>query len=177
VLKAIRKRLGDDPKMIASVFEQALARAHPVGIGLDGTNRYTSKSYLEAELKALSLLERHMTLNDPCQHHVQDLLDSEQVRREGMRHGILSSDEFTSLSDAQRESFLKLTQEKPLSVLLGRAGSGKTTSLRAVCRYYEGLGYCVVGTSLSALAAKNLGDEKQYQTIGIGINLNSENLP
>lgn len=63
------------------------------------------------------------------------------------------------LNDEQRQAVYGLTAEHPLSVLVGRAGSGKTTTLKAVAEIYQQQGYRVIGTSLAALAVDNLANE------------------
>jgi conjugative relaxase-like TrwC/TraI family protein len=64
-----------------------------------------------------------------------------------------------SLTDAQRAVAVGLmTGGHRLDVVVGVAGSGKTTTLAAVRAGFETAGYSVVGTATSGQAAKTLGD-------------------
>ena len=64
-----------------------------------------------------------------------------------------------SLTDAQRQVAVGLlTSGHRLEVVVGVAGSGKTTTLAAVRAGFETAGYGVVGTATSGQAAKNLAD-------------------
>jgi ATP-dependent exoDNAse (exonuclease V) alpha subunit len=69
------------------------------------------------------------------------------------------STHFAHLSPEQQEAVIGLTQNQSLAVLVGRAGSGKTTTLKAVSDIYKDAGHPVIGASLSAMAADNLGRE------------------
>jgi conjugative relaxase-like TrwC/TraI family protein len=63
------------------------------------------------------------------------------------------------LTDAQRQVAVGLlTSGHRLEVVVGVAGSGKTTTLAAVRAGFETAGYSVVGTATSGQAAKNLAD-------------------
>jgi conjugative relaxase-like TrwC/TraI family protein len=64
-----------------------------------------------------------------------------------------------SLTDTQRQVAVGLlTSGHRLEVVIGVAGSGKTTTLAAVRAGFETAGYSVVGTATSGQAAKNLAD-------------------
>ncbi len=147
LLKAIQKRIGDDHKLVASVFEGALREAVVVGEGMDGKVRYTSKEYQSLEVKAVNQME---VLSG---HLYQQLQVSKAASEE-----VLES-RFNYLSSEQKEAVLGLTQAESLGVLIGRAGAGKTTTLKAVSEIYQASGHQVIGTSLSAMAAENLGIE------------------
>ncbi len=63
------------------------------------------------------------------------------------------------LTDTQRDVALGLmTDGHCLDVVVGIAGSGKTTTLSAVRAGFETAGYTVVGTATSGQAAKTLGE-------------------
>jgi ATP-dependent exoDNAse (exonuclease V) alpha subunit len=63
------------------------------------------------------------------------------------------------LNDAQRAVAVGvMTAGHRLDVVVGVAGSGKTTTLAAVRAGFETAGYSVVGTATSGQAAKTLGD-------------------
>jgi ATP-dependent exoDNAse (exonuclease V) alpha subunit len=63
------------------------------------------------------------------------------------------------LSTAQHEVAIGLmVSGHRLDLVMGVAGSGKTTTLAAVREGFESAGYTVLGTATSGQAAKNLGD-------------------
>ncbi len=51
------------------------------------------------------------------------------------------------------------TSGRPVELIVGVAGSGKTTALDAACQAFDDGGYRVVGTSISGQAARTLGAE------------------
>lgn len=64
-----------------------------------------------------------------------------------------------SLTATQQEVAIGLLASgHRLDVVVGVAGSGKTTTLAAVRDGFERTGYTVLGTATSGQAAKNLGD-------------------
>jgi len=145
LLKVLQKRLGDDPASIAAVFEGAIAHAVVVGEGLDGQVRYTSDVYRDQEDKALGLLDQMAC--QPYTHYVNE----QSVDAVLSKHN--------TFSEEQRAAVQGLIRNDQVSVLIGRAGAGKTTTLKAVAEIYQRSGHMVMGTSLSALAAENLGHE------------------
>ncbi len=64
------------------------------------------------------------------------------------------------LSEEQRAAVFGIcTSGRGAELVVGVAGAGKTTALRAVAEAFEGAGYEVIGTATSGQAARNLGDE------------------
>src|SRR3989338_5969415 len=151
LLKTIQKRVGDDALLVASAFERALSDAVVVGAGLDGNIRYTSESYLQAENQAIT--------------QIAGLMQSSESSTNSQPIDIQQKQEFLNtnygyLNQEQQAAVLGLTDDSfRASVLIGRAGAGKTTTLKAVADIYRDAGYKVVGTSLSAMAADNLERE------------------
>ena len=147
LLKSIQKRVGDDAPLVAQIFEKALQESIVVGEGIDGQIRYTSPTYQEIEEQAIILSS--------------DLRGTrfEQSTISNSTTETYLSTHFPYLSGEQKDAVVGLTQDPRLSVLVGRAGAGKTTTLRAVSDIYKEAGYTVIGTSLSAMAADNLGRE------------------
>jgi len=147
LLKAIQKRVGDDAPLVAQIFEQALQESLVVGEGIDGQIRYTSPTYKAMEEQAVNLVSR---------------LAVAPFEQKDITNSIIAAHlttHFSYLSDAQKAAVTGLTQEQSLAVLIGRAGAGKTTTLKAVSNIYKEAGYKVMGASLSAMAADNLGKE------------------
>src|SRR5262249_6798520 len=62
----------------------------------------------------------------------------------------------SGLSRQQRRAFRHLTQDRDLSVLIGIAGSGKSTLIKATREAWEAQGYTVKGVTLAGIAAENL---------------------
>jgi ATP-dependent exoDNAse (exonuclease V) alpha subunit len=146
LLTAIQKRIGDDSSLVSQVFETVLEKAIVLGEGIDGHIRYTSSLYKEKEASALQSLD-------------QMLQSSSHPGIKNFRVDAFLSERYGKLSEEQREAVVGLIKDSNLSVLIGRAGSGKTTTLKAVSEIYQKSGFTVIGTSLSALASENLGNE------------------
>ena len=147
LLKAIQKRVGDDDKIVAQVFEGALQHAVVVGEGMNGEVRYTTQSYKDIEEQAVNKAAELMATP----------FAQSKLSKDSSNEHIESN--FAYLSQEQKETVLGLTQDQSLAVLVGRAGAGKTTTLKAVSEIYQASGHKVIGTSLSAMAAENLGQE------------------
>ena len=147
LLKAVQKRVGDDDKLVANVFENALQQSVVVGEGMDGQIRYTTQTYKDIEEQAVNKTAELMVTP----------FEQSKLSKDGSNEYIEGN--FAYLAKEQKEAVLGLTQEQSLAVLVGRAGAGKTTTLRAVSEIYQNAGYRVIGASLSAMAAENLEQE------------------
>lgn len=151
LLKAIQKRVGDDALLVASAFERALSDSVVVGEGIDGSIRYTSEAYLQIEQHAVTQIEAlmHSSVSSPNSKSIDT-----QQKQEFLKTN------YDYLNQEQQQAVLGLTDDSfKASVLVGRAGAGKTTALKAVADIYKDAGYKVIGTSLSAMAADNLEQE------------------
>ena len=63
------------------------------------------------------------------------------------------------LTDEQRQAIVLACGDRPLVVIEGQAGTGKSTVLRAVARAHQDAGQLIVVTSTSGLAAHRLAGE------------------
>ncbi len=144
--RIIQKRLGDDPKLASYVYEASLAQAAIVGISLDGQARYTSKEYIQLEEQTLE------KANNLISNKANIAIDSK------LQDDTLKS-QYHYLNEEQQNAVKSLCDEQKLSVLIGRAGTGKTTTLKAVVDIHNQSGYKTYGLALSAVAAENLALE------------------
>lgn len=71
------------------------------------------------------------------------------------------------LSAEQEKALRNGTSGSPITLLKGRAGSGKTSSAWALISAYEGKGYDVVGTAIAWKAAKTLEKETEMKSFSI----------
>ncbi len=152
ILRVLARRMGGDDRAMAQVFEGALESAVLVGEGADGLNRYTTKAYLEKETAALKSLENLQKST------FKVVVDSRETAS-------LLADKYSYFNTEQADAVKHITRTSldggdkvgdQLSVLVGRAGAGKTTTLKAVTELYQHAGASVVGAAPSAMAAQNL---------------------
>ncbi len=144
--RIIQKRLGDDPKLASYVYEASLVQATVVGTSLDGQARYTSQEYIQLENQALN--HCHTIMNNKSKLTINSTLQESILK-----------DKYNYFSDEQQQSVKSLCNDQQLSVLIGRAGTGKTTTLKAVVDLHSQSGYKIWGFCLSAVAAENLSLE------------------
>ncbi len=152
MLRVLNRRMGGDDRAMAQVFEGALREAVLVGEGPDGLSRYTTHAYMAKEAAALQLLENLQ--KSPF-----------KVAVDSRKAEVLLADKFSYFNAEQVAAVKQITRTyldgatkvgDQLSVMVGRAGAGKTTTLRAVTELYQGAGATVVGAAPSAMAAQNL---------------------
>ena len=149
LLRTIQKRIGDDEAYVAQVFEGALQSAIVVGEGMDhpdvrGEIRYTSESYLEKEQQAVALTHHLAT------HTYRQNITEKQIEK-------ALGNASVSLSEEQQQAVRGLVGTQQLVALVGWAGTGKTTALKMVSELYQQTGHTVIGMSLAATAAEELG--------------------
>lgn len=144
--RLVQKRLQDDPKLASYVFESSLEQAILVGVSLDGQARYTRNEYLKIENQALE--QSHAMMNEK----------TSLVINPDTQDALLKS-KYHYLNNEQVQAVKSLCEDQQLGVMIGRAGTGKTTTLKAVVDLHKQAGYNIYGLSLSAAAAENLGLE------------------
>ncbi len=74
-----------------------------------------------------------------------------------LRDGVLLS--VQKLSDEQRVAIERITGDERMTSVVGRAGAGKTTMMKAARQVWEANGYRVVGAALAGKAAEGLEKE------------------
>ena len=76
-------------------------------------------------------------------------------------------EKYTYLSEEQKDAVYGLTQNDNFGVLVGKAGAGKTTTMKAIAEIYKKSGARVIGMSLSAVASENLGKDADIESATI----------
>jgi hypothetical protein len=147
VVRAITEHLSDGASLedIERLADRVLRDAGVVELGAPGRGGerlVTTTELLELEAVLLERAEIHAGLFGPR-------VDADRV-------GSLLSHHRT-LSDEQRSMVGRLaTSGAGLEMVVGKAGAGKTTALSLARQAFEGSGYEVTGTALSARAAEEL---------------------
>ncbi len=149
ILQELNKRVFDETK-IEGIFEKVLENAKYVGENAKGEFVYTGERYQKLESEVLNQFEK--IANQDAQTHC----GGEVIER------VLNKYDY--LNDEQRDAVKTLTSDRNLSVLIGKAGAGKTTTMKAVAEIYKSSGARVIGMSLSAVASENLGREANIES-------------
>ena len=141
----------------AEEFNGAMARllAHEdcvsLGIGADGRETYTTRQNYQ----------REATMADSAS-------DLAARRGHGVSAGYVEKAiGARSLSSEQETALRHLATTSDISVLVGRAGTGKSYLMGAARELWEAQGYRVSGVAVSGIAAKNLGDETGMPTLTV----------
>jgi Ti-type conjugative transfer relaxase TraA len=145
-VRAVAERLLDGAHLdtIEAVVEQTLER--PDAVSLAGTDRAVEPWYSTSELLAIeaNLLER-AAAPGPTSVAVTLARAEEVLARRA------------ELSSEQRAMVGSLAcSGRPIEVVVGKAGAGKTMALSLAREIFEGAGYEISGTALSARAAEEL---------------------
>ncbi|HUB72923.1 MAG TPA: Ti-type conjugative transfer relaxase TraA, partial [Solirubrobacteraceae bacterium] len=129
-----------DPEQFTTAMAHAEASPELVRLGQDGRGqeRFTTREMLATEQRmeqaAAKLAER-------------------QAHRVNLRRRLQES---TTLGREQAQAFRHVTQMQDLSVVVGYAGTGKSTMLGEARAAWEAEGYHVRGAALSGIAAQQL---------------------
>ena len=121
-----------------------------IALGKDKVDRvrFTSRETLETELELRYAADR---MARGRQHKVKEAI------RDAAPSG-------ARLEGAQRAAFEHVTKAEGISLVVGYAGTGKSTMLGAAREAWEAQGYRVRGASLSSMAAKSLQDGSQINS-------------
>lgn len=128
---------------------------HPDAVALMGVTAAREQAYAPACVIAT---EAAIALKVALQ---ADRTGAAAVSQETAARAIISKEDHLggrNLTDGQRAMIRSvLTSGRPVELIVGVAGSGKTTALDAAREAFEQAGYRVVGTSISGQAARTLG--------------------
>lgn len=118
-----------------------------VALGRDGQGRqrFTSREMLDVEQR----LERSAQAMAQGRDHGVSADRRRAVLAKSAASGLV-------LSDEQRDAFQHVTGPERLALIVGYAGSGKSTTLAVAKEAWEAQGYRVQGAALSGIAAENL---------------------
>ena len=145
---------GHEPSVLDLVVDRALSDPEVVPlVGVAGARdrMYSLASVLARETAIADSLARQLARSDA------PTVDSSIVQAE-----ITAAEERIGgrLSDGQREAAVAIcTSGRGAELVVGVAGSGKTTMLAVVTAAFEHTGHRVIGTATSGQAARTLGTE------------------
>src|SRR4051794_15877127 len=132
----------DGAEQFARVMAKVETSAEIVRLGEDGRGceRFTTRAMLATETRMERAAER---LSDVRGHGVSASVQDAALRDRG-------------LGEEQRAVFAHVTGDRDLSLVVGYAGTGKSTMLGVASEAWEAQGYTVRGAALSGIAAENL---------------------
>ena len=134
----------------ADAAERLAAEARGEAVELiarDGTRRWTTRELVEAERQTLAIARAG---REDRRHALAHEAIDEAIERVEAREGY-------RLADEQREAVRHLAAESGrVAVLVGDAGTGKSTTMQAVREAYEAAGYRLVGAAPTGKAAAGL---------------------
>jgi ATP-dependent exoDNAse (exonuclease V) alpha subunit len=149
--ESIKKR-ADAREAFRFVMQSLDQSGEIVSVGPDPRNesreRFTSRAMLQTEL---AMEAAAATLAGRDGHGVK-AKTREAVRKQ------TEKDQGYELSGEQREALRHITGKEDLSLIVGYAGAGKSTTLNAARGAYEAEGFRVRGAALSGIAAQGLED-------------------
>jgi AAA domain/TrwC relaxase len=156
VIVAIAPHLyGQDPRLVEALADRALADPESIPlIRVPGARErpYTLASVVAREVAIAESLARQIGRSDAPTVDTAGVERAISAVEEGLYGG--------SLGGEQREAVEAIcTSGRGGELVVGVAGAGKTTMLRAVSAAFEEAGFRVVGTATSGQAARNLGKE------------------
>jgi Ti-type conjugative transfer relaxase TraA len=125
-----------------AAYLKVTTSADLVALGTDdrGQTRYTTQEMIDTER---DMLDRAKRLSSAHKHDV-----GVEYRSQVLADGRLSAQ--------QRKAFEHVTAQGDVAVMVGIAGSGKSTMLESARRAWEAAGYSVKGAALAGIAAENL---------------------
>jgi conjugative relaxase-like TrwC/TraI family protein len=148
------KLFGHEPKLLAQMTDAVFQ--DPESIPLVRLPRakeqmFTTASVLATEEAIAESLEHQFSRTDGPQAEPDELFRAVRETETALGHALTSD---------QREAILACCGSgRGAEIVLGVAGAGKTTALRAVAEAFSSSGYRVIGTAASGQAARTLHEE------------------
>lgn len=152
-----------DPEQFENVVLSIKNHSHTIKIGKTGQGRflYTSKEMLELEA---GMIQRAIDLSKVKEHGVADKYQEQALHGTFVQkvqqkvQDLLSSKPKPKLilNNSQLHSLSYILEEGDLKIVIGFAGTGKSTLMSVAKDAWEGQGYRVLGMALSGIAAQNL---------------------
>lgn len=152
ILKFVSEKVVDDRK-ISMIFENVLNEAKYVGESISGEFLYTGEKYQKLESDVLTSFDNISNYKAKTFRQAETVAD------------VL--EKYTYLGEEQKNAVYGLTQNDNFGVLVGKAGAGKTTTMKAIAEIYKKSGARVIGMSLSAVASENLGSDAGIESATI----------
>ncbi|WP_299587629.1 AAA family ATPase [uncultured Tateyamaria sp.] len=143
------------PDPVTALKAKREVLAAPELVRIDGSSpRYTTQDFVSADtsLRALCRALSVRSMKAPAKHHVERAITAQN---EGL------AKYSAVLSDEQRDAIHHMTDANRLSLVVGRAGTGKSTILAAARDAWTQAGITVHGAALSGKAAAGLQDASQ----------------
>ena len=150
---------GQDPALLQKAVARVLSDPETIPlIGVPGARErvFTTARTLAVEQAISDTLARQITRTDAPVVGPQVLARAQSAAEEALGH---------PLTAGQEEAVWAICSSgRGAEVVLGIAGSGKTTALDVVRRGFEDAGCTVIGTAISGTAARTLGEEAGIET-------------
>jgi len=150
MLKHVLAKLLSQPETAAKALAQIKASPElmAIGLGEDGRERYTTRQMfdLENELQELSV-----KLSQKYTHKVSGRTIKDCIQK-------------FNLKDSQEDAIKHILKGNALSIMVGRAGTGKSYSLKAAKEAWEMSGYRVYGIALAGIASDNLSLDSDIES-------------
>jgi conjugative relaxase-like TrwC/TraI family protein len=155
VIVALAPRLfGHEPKVLVQMTNAVLSDPESIPLArLPGAKgqMYTTASVLATEDAIAESLHHQISRTDGPRAAPAEEVRAVRATETALGH---------PLSSDQRQAVLNCCGSgRGAEILLGVAGAGKTTALRAVVEAFSGSGYRVIGTATSGQAARTLAEE------------------
>ncbi len=141
-LARLAHRHSDGADQFALVMRAVEASPEVVHLGEDGRGheRFSTREMIATEAR---MADTSVALAERRQHRVSAAIQVTVLHARG-------------LGDEQEAAFRHVTANKDLALVVGYAGTGKSTMLGAAREAWEASGYTVRGATLSGIAAENL---------------------
>lgn len=154
VYEFVYKHMKHDALLTAHVYACVMRDVIKISGHDMETNMYTTKQYKGYEERAIDISTK--MLDEKTSFFVgEDTVET--YLREQEEAGVLKG--LPCMSDEQKKAVRLLCSEHRLTFLVGRAGTGKTTSLKAIVDLFKAQKIPIMGAAIAAQAAQNLENE------------------